>query len=424
MSRTRLTIEIFMLLALIAALPACRRGTEDEAREIPSVSVVVRNPDVGTITSWHRTTCELSSPLESRLSFPQGGRIVELMADEGDRVNAGQILGTTDTSTLQAQYQAARSQVEALESQARAADVGVDVARTRVEQARAAFEQAEADYERFKRLLDDGVATQSEFEQMELRYETSRLNLEAAQDGVTAAQAQADAAHGGIQAARDQAAQVSELISDGTLRAPYDGYITARWYDPGTVVGPGTPVFKLIADSDSESDTLEVGFNLPETVVQNIYRGMEVYLHVESCDDDIVTTIQRINPEVDTESRMVGVICTISDVGESCLLPGMFGTIRIPLEIHEDALLIPEDAVLETAERSIVYIADGDTAYRREVTVGLREEGMVEITEGLSPTDEVVVVGSRFLKDGSPIQRMREARPTEGNGESETGGES
>lgn len=412
-------IKIILIIYLCSAviIAGCQQGEEEETEvETRATPVVVDNPTVGTITNWHRTTGDVMSPLESMLSFSNGGRITELAAEEGDRVEAGQYLGKVDTSTLAAQYRAAMSQVDSLQSQARAAEVGIDVARSQAEQARAAFEQAEADYERYRNLYDEDVATQAEFEQMELRYESARLSLQAAEDGVDAARAQAEAARSGIEAARDQASQVSEMIDDGTLRAPFSGHITQKWYDQGAFVGPGTPVYKLVADEASSGDKLEVRFDVPETLIGTIHEGMEVYLQIRSCEDEIITEIHTISPEVNTESRTVEIISYIDRTVANCF-PGMFGIIRIPLETIENAILLPEETVLTLDGNDYVFVASGDIAERRQVTLGFRESGMIQIVDGITETDEIVVVGNQFLKDGAEIRRMEEEQiDSEGNG--------
>jgi len=419
-------MRILIILAICCAviLMGCQQSEEGEVEvEAPGTPVVVSNPEIGTITSWHTATADLMSPMESMLSFPNGGRIVELAAEEGDHVEAGQYLGKVDTSTLGAQHQAAMSQVDALRNQARAAEVGIDVARSQAEQARAAFDQAEADYERYQNLRDEGVATEAEFEQIELRYESARLTLESAEDGVIAAQAQADAARSGIQAARDQAGQVSEMIDDGTLRAPYSGYISERRFDPGEVAGPGTSIYKIVADEASSNNRLEVRFNVPETLLESIHEGMDVLLQIRSCDDAIRTSIVTIFPEVNMESRTVELRSYIDREATDCR-PGMFGTVRIPLETVENAVLLPEEAVLTLDGTNYVFVAIGDTVERREVTTGIRESGTIQIVEGVTETDEVVVEGNSFLKDGAKIQRMSE-EDTEAEGlEQPAGGES
>jgi len=78
--------------------------------------------------------------------------------------------------------------------------------------------------------------------------------------------------------------------------------------------------------------------------------------------------------------------------------------VRIPLQTHENALLLPETAVLVFPDVSLVYVAVNDAAVKKEVTTGIMEDGNVEILSGLDPNDDVIMVGNRFLTDGAKIE--------------------
>ena len=223
---------IFAVLAALILVSGCRGKKEEVSQGIPPVPVQIEKPTVGTITSWHKTTCELVSPLEISVSFGTGGRILELTAREGDTVAEGQYLGRVDTSTLAAQHAAIMSQAEGARSQAHAAELAAEAATAQVDMARASADQAETDFHRFESLLSDGVATEAEYEQAKLRYDTAMIGLQAAMDQSDAASAQAVAARDGVDAVVAQAGQVSEMIADGTLRAPFSGRIATHEAPP------------------------------------------------------------------------------------------------------------------------------------------------------------------------------------------------
>jgi HlyD family secretion protein len=398
--RSRTLIIASILCLTLLAIPACRKKAATST-ETPPVPVMVQKPTVGTITDWYRTTAELVSPLETPLSFALGGRVIELVAKEGDTVTVGQYLGKVDTAVYSAQYQAALSGAEAAASQAQAADSAAKASESQVATAQAAFDQAERDFNRMQTLRDEGVATQSEFERAQLGYTSAQQGLQAAKDGSAAARAQADAALSGVQAARDSASQVAELVDNGTLRAPFSGRIAAKMVDPGTVVGPGQAVYRLIADGDS-SDQLEVRYKIPESIIGQVSVGTEADLSLVSLSREIPLRIDNISPEINTTSRTAQCISYIS-IDALPLLPGMFGSIRVPIAIHLNATILPEQAVIEFTDVKIVYIVQADKAVRRVVTTGLRENGMVEILSGITIDDTVVTVGNRFLLDGAKI---------------------
>jgi HlyD family secretion protein len=407
MKKIQYAQALIIIFAITASITSCKgksaTASQEPTADTTAIQVVMEAPTVGTITDWFQTTGDIKSPLEANISFMVPGRITDLAADEGDIVEAGQYLGQLDMSTYEAQHRAALSQADAIIGQAEAADVGIEIARSHADQAQAAFNLAETNYNRFKGLRDDGVATQAEFEQVELQYETARLGLAAALDGITAAQAQSDTAHAGIQAARDNAAQVAEIITNGTLVAPFNGRIISRIVDPGNVVGAGTPIFTLQGQGDDVGNRLEVRFDLPENMIGEVNVGTSLFLGLPSCEGVFNAAVDHTGAAVDTKSRSIEVVAYIAD-DSMCLLPGMFVSVKIPLQIHDNAVIIPDKAVIEIAGETFVYVADGDTARKRVVTLGIREDSNVEILSGLELTDMVITVGNTFLEDGAKIR--------------------
>jgi RND family efflux transporter MFP subunit len=252
-------------------------------------------------------------------------------------------------------------------------------------------------------LFNDGVATQSELEQAQLRLEAAQIGLQSAQDQADAASAQAEAYHTNAMAAGDQAGQISEMIDDGTLRAPYSGRIVRRNADPGTIVGPGTPVFEIVGEGEDVGNRYEVRLNIPESISSKVQAGTPIYVKLPSCEEEIQTAVDHMNSVVQTDTRTIEVVAYISS-DTLCALPGVFGTVRIPLEVHENAILLPETAVLVFPDVSLVYVAVNNAAIKKEVATGILEGGKVEILSGLDPNDDVIVVGNRFLADGASIE--------------------
>ncbi len=397
-----LTISAFVLITLL--LVSCQgQSAEDETHEIPPVPVMVDTPEIGSITEWYKTTCELRSPMEATLSFTTGGRILDLAVDEGALVVEGQYLGKVDTSALSAQYSAAHQSAVSAEERAEAARLAAEATDIQVIQAGGALAKQELDYNRYAALYEDGIATESEYENKFLAYENARLNQQAAEDVAEAAWAQARAAETGVGAAYSQAAQIAEIIDDGTLRAPFAGRIADRFSEPGDVTAPGLPVFRLIGEGDSVQNQMEVVMDIPESVIGRIAVGSTLYIDLLSCDRTVNAAIDRIGPEVRGGSRTVEALAYIP-MDSLCLLPGMFGTVRTPLETHDNAILVPENAVIVLEDVSLIYIAEGNTAGRREVQTGLHVEGIVEILDGINATDSIIVVGNSFLIDGASIE--------------------
>ena len=404
MKMKRIVPVIILAAILSVTASSCHKAKKETVNEVPPVPVVAEKPSVGTITDWFKTTCELRSPMETMVSFPTGGRLIDMTVDEGDHVIAGQILARVDTTQLSAQYSAIQNQVSAAQRQAEAAALGAQASQAQVGTAQAVFDQAQRDYDRIQNLRNENVATESELERAKLQLETSEIGLKAAKDGAEAASAQAEAAKSAAQAAQDQSAQVAKILEDATLKAPFGGLVSDRYVEPGTVVGPGTPIFRVVGEGSAVGDRLEIRFDIPEVIVSKVFVGTEITIGLLSCETELKPKIDKIGGEIRSGTRTVEVISYIP-MDTLCLLPGMFGTVKVPLEIHNNAIIVPEKAVIDFEGKKIVYVSKGDTAVKREVVTGILENENIEILEGLTATDEVIVVGNRFLTDGAKITK-------------------
>jgi membrane fusion protein (multidrug efflux system) len=128
-------------------------------------------------------------------------------------------------------------------------------------------------------------------------------------------------------------------------------------------------------------------------------------------------SVPRITSCVDARTRTLQTEVEIPNPGLR-LRPGMYARVTLTLEVHEDALTIPTEAVMGKDEDRFVYTAGGGVAKKTPVKVGVDDGKTAEITEGLSPDSQVVVDGRESLVDGAPVKAepMKAAAPPSGNG--------
>ena len=110
----------------------------------------------------------------------------------------------------------------------------------------------------------------------------------------------------------------------------------------------------------------------------------------------------RVSPVVDPATGTFKITIEVSDPSRR-LKPGMFGRISIVYDSHAMALQIPRSAIIEEAGESAVFIVTDDTAEKRVIRTGYAEDGNVEILDGLTDDDEIVIVGQLNLKTGSKV---------------------
>ena len=142
---------------------------------------------------------------------------------------------------------------------------------------------------------------------------------------------------------------------------------------------------------------------MPEREYRQIQAGQPVAIEVDAlAGERIVATVTRISPIVDPETGTFKITIEIRDEKRR-IKPGMFGRVSVVYDHHEDVLQIPRGAIVEYRGDQTVFVVEDGKAVRRTVQTGYGSNGMVEITDGLVETDEVITVGQVGLKPDATV---------------------
>jgi len=187
-------------------------------------------------------------------------------------------------------------------------------------------------------------------------------------------------------------------LADTIVRAPFAGRIGLRRVSLGSLLGPGTVITTL-----DDTHIIKIDFDLPEIYLSRLEPGLKVLAHSAAYPDQKFTgVVSSMDTRVDPVSRTVRVRSVMQNT-DGYLRPGMFLTVNL-LNDSIEALLIPERALIP--ERSVQYVyvvGDGQIVERRPVQIGRRRPGEVEILEGLSAGESVIVDGTQKARDGQPV---------------------
>lgn len=224
---------------------------------------------------------------------------------------------------------------------------------------------------------------------------------------VTAAEVERDrAALAAARATRD--AQRSRLAF-AHVRAPMAGVVTERLVETGDIVSPNQRLF-TVADVSSLLTRVQVS----ELEVGALEPGQSVTLSVDAAPGEEFTgRIRRIFPTADSTTRMIPVEVILSGATTARLRPGYTARSTFRLQARDDALLIPARAVQGSAGSLTVYVVEGGKASRRVVRTGAEVSGRVEILEGLSVGDTVIVAGATEVREGRDIRIVQPLAPEE-----------
>ncbi|HUG52836.1 MAG TPA: efflux RND transporter periplasmic adaptor subunit [Vicinamibacteria bacterium] len=193
-------------------------------------------------------------------------------------------------------------------------------------------------------------------------------------------------------------AEARHRLRKTTVTAPFAGRVTVRKVQPGQNLKLGEELFTF-----ADFDPLVARIFLPEREVLGLAAGREVRLTLRAAGETRFRgRIRQVSPVVDTASGTVKV--TVEAVQPPAQVrPGAFVSVEVLRETRTDALLVPRPAIVRELQEAYVFVAEGKTARKRIVELGLEEGDRVEVLSGLAAGETVVTAGQGGLKDQSPI---------------------
>ena len=240
----------------------------------------------------------------------------------------------------------------------------------RVQQLKFSLDEAKRQLERVSELRRGNAASQQQFDEQQVRVNGLQADLEVAE----------------------------ATLREMKIHAPFSGRVGIREISAGSLVSPGD-VFTTLDDIKP----IKVDFSVPERYFASIAVDQEVITRSRAYPgEQFVGRISSIDSRVDPVTRSVKVRAKIDNDDER-LRPGMLLQITLLRSIDE-ALLLPEKALIPIQNRQYVYVLTPDNrARQKEVTIGRRKPGIVEITDGLKPGEKVIIEGIVRLRDGVPV---------------------
>jgi len=309
---------------------------------------------------------KVSGRLE-RLRLPDGTPI-----EEGVRVEKGQTVAVIEHAQLAAAV--------------RLAEAALEVAKAARETTQVNLDDAKREMERWTRLHKEGSGTDQQLDQAVTVHKR--------------AQAQRKQAEAQVMQAQAALTQAKVNLDEATIEAPFSGVVSRKYLDEGAFVGPTTPLFKLVDICQVEITGGVVGRRYPQIHIGKTYAKVEVDAYPGEKFSGYVT---RIRPELDRVTRTVAVTIRVPN-DDGRLKPGMYARIKLVLEEHDKAVLVPDEALVSFKGETRVYVVNGGKVHVRKVRIGIEEGNLNEILDGLQPGEKVVVRGHQMLREGTSVK--------------------
>jgi membrane fusion protein (multidrug efflux system) len=238
-------------------------------------------------------------------------------------------------------------------------------------QTRAALAKTERDFNRQIELNKKGLVSAGAFESLKYDLDNAR--------------------------AADDIAQLS--LSYSQIRAPFAGIVSTRHVKLGQEIAIGMSVFRV-----TDPTPLKASVFVPERELARLKPGQSAAIAVDAlAGRSFPAIVKLVSPTVDAATATFKVTLEVNDP-KGDLKPGMFSRVGIVFERRAEALTIPRIALLDTDGSSNVFVVTAGKAEQRAIKTGLTNAGKVEVTEGLTGKEQVVIVGQNGLKDGNPVR--------------------
>lgn len=363
-----------------AQLPAATKGAREEAA--PAVTVVRAR------TARIRDTILVTGTLVPRLEVlvapeVEGLRVVELLVEEGDRVEKGQLLARLEKETLNASL----AQNDAMRSKAAAA---ITQAQSNIVAAEARRMEAGNALDRAKPLSKSGVLSDSTLDQREAAARTAVAQLKVAEDGLKVAEAelaQVDA----------QRRDILWKLSRTDVQATIGGIVSRRNARIGGMASGSAvaqPMFNLISNGE-----IELEADVPEQDLARLKENQKAVISIAGAGE-IAASVRLVMPEVDKATRQGRVRIAIAK--GSPVRIGSFGRGDV-LVRDAETLALPVSAVLFGAEGAYVQLVSAGRIVTRKVETGLQSAALVEIVSGVAPGELAVAKAGTFLRHGDLV---------------------
>jgi membrane fusion protein (multidrug efflux system) len=295
-----------------------------------------------TVTERVQTTGTLQADESVEVTPEASGKVTAIQFEEGERVEKGALLLQINAAELRAERKQLEHQLELASDRA----------------------------ERQKQLLAEGGVSQEEYDATVNEVEVLKAELE----------------------------HVEARLEKTRVRAPFSGVVGLRAVSEGAYVTPQTQITSL-----KRVDPIKIDFSVSEQYASRVQPGQPISFQVRGIDETLSGEVYATDVQVDADTRTLQLRAR-ADNPDRNLRPGMFADVTVTLGTVDDAIVLPSFAVIPTLDGQRTFVVENGTAQPRNITLGVRTDSTVQVTDGLSLRDTVITSGIQQLRAGLSIQ--------------------
>ncbi len=384
-------VVVCVAIAVIAGL-SMRGPRENTAAASTPRSAAVAIAKQQSISTQLSIAGEFLPYQDVQIHAKVAGYIKKINVDIGDRVHMGQVLAVLEIPELVAQIDEANAAVHHAEEE--------------IQRAHSEVSRAEADsvalHANAERLADTdkarpGLIAQQELDDATAKDRASQAQVDASKSALAAARQQLEVAKADYQ-------HFAALGSYAQITAPYDGVVTARFADTGSLVQAGTSSGGMPVVTVAQINLLRLRVPVAESLAAKIRNGDSAEIVVQATGEHFTGKVTRSTNSLDMSTRTEQVEIDVPN-RDYHLQPGMYADVRLSANARPDALVVPIEAIQRGEAKNQVLLVDkNDKVEFREVKLGIEGPNNVEIVSGLNPGDRVIVGNLNAYQPGEVVK--------------------
>ncbi len=339
----RVILPVFVLLIGVVAWRIISTGPPPDTRRQMIPLVTVEFPRRETIVDELRYQGDVMPIQQANLFSKVNGNLERVLVDIGAQVKQNQLLALIDTTELAQTYR----------------------------QNEATYVNARLNYDRTKELSQQNLVAKQDLDNADAAMKVAKANFDAA----------------------------ATRLGYAYITAPFAGFVTKRFLDPGAnVTSNNSTLFTLM-----DLDNLKIIINVQEKDIPQVRFGTEATITVDAFPGKQFTgKVTRFSDAVDLATRTMAVEVDIPN-RDRLLKPGMFANIVLIVGEHPNALTISSQAIMRDDKGSYAFVIDKQAAHRKDLKLGAEQNARTEILAGLAEKDSVISAGQQFVKNGAPV---------------------
>lgn len=374
MSKKKIIPILLLVLLMIIGITAIRSKKPNVVAAAPSSKVSVKVYQVNSVETNTTITYEasLAASEEGTVSSKVSGKVIQVMFDNGQAVSKGDQLVKLDDQDI-------KNNIASSESKLASSQISL-------EKNQLSVENAQRSYDRTKALFDQGAVAQTDLETAQTTLKNAQFDLETTKDNINSEQIDLQ--------------NLQDSLANMTITAPILGVMDGKSVELGLFINAGTvlgkvemlsPIEAIIEADQSDAASIKVGQSAKVKVGTKEYEGI----------------IKTIAPSADPTSRTFE--CEIEVANQDLSLkPGVYATVDIVGNRKSEILTVPTSALSGTQGNYSVFVNEKGVARKHTVSIGAITGGNVEIKNGLSKGDDVIITNVDTLQDGDEVAIAKE----------------